>query len=122
MKSAEAQNFNNEVGGQKQRVGCGNVDPGDARSSQVLLTHCSGKGQGQAILPVLQGANKICSNVSPLKQYRKRKKKTTQQECEMEMKVSRTRRAGEVKKKGGRQEGAGWVQQRQINEGNEKTR
>lgn len=41
----------------------------------------------------------------------------------MAMRVSRMRWASEGKKKeGGRQEGAGWVEERQINGGNEKGR
>lgn len=99
-KSAEAQDVNDAVGGQRQRFGV-EADPCDVRHSQVLLTQRSG-----GISPVLMGdAQSVSINNGD------EEKNTTTRECEMAMKVCRMRRASEGRKNGGgRREGAGWVE------------
>lgn len=104
-KSAEAQDFNDAVGGQRQRFGA-EADPGDVRHSQVLLTQRSG-----GISPGLMGDSQSGDAQSVSINNGDEGKNTTTRECEMAMKVCRMRRASEGRKKEGRRrEGAGWVE------------
>lgn len=104
-KSAEAQDFNVAVGGQRQRFGV-EADPCDVRHSQVLLTQ-----HGGGILPVLLGDSQSGDAQSVSINNGDEEKNTTTRECEMAMKVCRMRRASEGRKsEGGRREGAGWVE------------